>query len=190
MRQPHVPTRNAPTFSLRFTKKRHPGVDSVLGSLASGIILLAAATAVHPPYRLIYNASPSAPIGWYVVHPVRSLPVGARVLLWLPPDARELADGRHYLPGSVPALKFVAAAAGDRVCEKAGIVAINKRVMARAKPFDGAGRKLVAWSGCKTLSAAELFVLNTENDGSFDSRYFGPIERHTVIGAALPIWTW
>jgi type IV secretory pathway protease TraF len=143
----------------------------------------------HPPYRLIYNASSSASVGWYVVRPVHSLPVGARVLLWLPPGARRLADERQYLPSSVPALKRIAAAAGDRVCEKAGIVSINERVVVRAKPSDPAGGRLFAWYGCKTLLAAELFVLN-ENEGSFDSRYFGPVDRLAVIGAAFPIWTW
>jgi signal peptidase I len=100
-----------------------------------------------------------------------------------------LADGRHYLPSSVPALKRIVAAAGDRVCEKAGIVTINGRVIARAKPIDHAGRRLVAWHGCKTLPATEIFLLN-ENDGSFDSRYFGPVDRRRLIGAAFAIWTW
>lgn len=185
---------NKKSFGFLLTSKRlwttrHQRADGALGSLAVGLVLLAAASVVHPPYQLIYNASPSAPIGWYVVRPARSLPIGARVLLWLPPDARRLADERHYLPATVPALKQIVAAAGDWVCEKAGIVAINRHAVARAKPFDGNGRKLVAWRGCKTLSASELFVLNTENDDSFDSRYFGPIGRNTVVGVAFPIWT-
>lgn len=186
---------NKKSFGFLLTSKRlwttrHRGADEALGRLVLGLVFLAAATVAHPPYQLIYNASPSAPIGWYVVRPARSLAVGARILLWLPPDARTLADERHYLPASVPALKQIVAAAGDWVCEKAGIVAINRRVIARAKPFDSSGRKLVAWCGCKPLSASELFVLNTDNNGSFDSRYFGPIDRNTVIGAASPIWIW
>jgi type IV secretory pathway protease TraF len=100
-----------------------------------------------------------------------------------------LADRRHYLPSSVPALKRIVAAAGDGVCEKAGIVTINGRVIARPKPSDHAGRRLVAWHGCETLSAAHIFVLN-ENDSSFDSRYFGPVDRRSLIGAVFPIWTW
>jgi conjugative transfer signal peptidase TraF len=185
---------NKKSFGFLLTAKRlwinrNPRAERVLGSLALGVVLLAAATLFHPPYRLIYNASPSAPLGWYVVRPARSVSVGARVLLWLPPGARMLADGRHYLPSSVPALKRIVAAAGDRVCEKAGIVTINGRVIARAKPIDHAGRRLVAWHGCKTLPATEIFLLN-ENDGSFDSRYFGPVDRRRLIGAAFAIWTW
>ena len=184
---------NKKSFGFLLTGKRlwitrHPRADRVFRSLAVGLVLLSAATVFHPPYRLIYNASSSAPLGWYVVRPARSVHVGTRVLLWLPPAARMLADARYYLPSSVPALKRIVAVAGDRVCEKAGIVTVNGRVIARAKPFDHAGRRLVAWHGCETLSTADIFVLN-ENDSSFDSRYFGPVDRHTLIGAAVPIWT-
>jgi len=185
---------NKKSFGFLLTGKRlwitrHPRSDRVLRNLAVSLVLLSAATVYQPPYRLIYNASSSAPLGWYVVRRARSVPVGARVLLWLPPGARMFADRRHYLPSSVPALKRIVAAADDRICEKAGIVTINARVIARAKPFDHAGRRLVAWHGCETLSAAHIFVLN-ENDSSFDSRYFGPVDRRSLIGAVFPIWTW
>ena len=62
-----------------------------------------------------------------------------------------MADERHYLPSTVPALKRIAAAAGDRVCENIGIVTINERVVAWAKSSDPGGRRLFAWYGCKCV---------------------------------------
>ena len=103
---------NKKSFGFLLTDKclwitRHPRADGVLRNLTVGLVLLSAATVFHPPYRLIYNASSSAPLGWYMVQPARSVPVGTRVLMWLPPGARMLADSRHYLPSSVPALKRI-----------------------------------------------------------------------------------
>jgi type IV secretory pathway protease TraF len=35
----------------------------------------------------------------------------------------------------------------------------------------------------------ELFLLNSSHPASFDSRYFGPLDRSFVIGKAVPLWT-
>ena len=156
-----------------------------------GAITIATAALAERRHRLVYNPSGSAPRGWYAVQPVTSLPpVGSLMLVWLPGAARRLADERRYLPESVPALKRVVAGPGDQVCELNGRVTVNGHPLAFARSHDGAGRPLVAWSGCQTLAAAQLFLLNTENGASFDGRYFGPINRTQLVGAATPLWTW
>ncbi len=152
-----------------------------------GIIFSALAS---PAYRLIYNASDSVPRGWYWVRPAERLPIGALVLVRLPDAARQLADQRGYLPKSVPALKRIVATTGDRVCERLGRVTINGQSLARARARDGAGRLLTPWSGCRTLRNGELFLLNSSSGSSYDSRYFGPIDRSQVVGVTAPLWTW
>ena len=112
------------------------------------------------------------------------------MLVRLPRAARRLADERHYLPESVHALKRVVAGPGDQVCELNGHVTVNGHPLATAKSHDGAGRPLLAWSGCQTLATEQLFLLNSENAASFDSRYFGPIDRTQIVGTAAPLWTW
>lgn len=59
--------------------------------------------------------------------------------------------------------------------------------MAQAKLADTAGRPLPAWSGCIRLPDTQVFVLAADPD-SFDSRYFGPVDRANVLGTALPVW--
>jgi len=151
---------------------------------------MAVATVAQPSYKVLYSPTDSVPRGWYALRPALSLPVGALVLVRLPDLARRLADARRYLPATVPALKYIAANSGDRVCERRGEVMINGELIARARSQDGAGRVLSTWSGCRALAADELFLLNPRSDASFDSRYFGPVSRTRVIGVAFAIRTW
>jgi conjugative transfer signal peptidase TraF len=112
------------------------------------------------------------------------------VLVRLPKAAQQMAERRHYLPADVPVLKHIAALPGTKVCEQRGAVTVNGKFMARALSHDTSGRVLEPWSGCRDLAETEFFLLNSLNRASFDSRYFGPVQRSAVIGAAFPIWTW
>jgi conjugative transfer signal peptidase TraF len=108
----------------------------------------------------------------------------------LPAPIARIADERRYLPKSIPLLKQVAAVAGDRVCEPQGVVRVNDVVMARSLLRDGAGRPLSAWDGCRALGDQELFLIGLSDAASFDSRYYGPVTVESVIGVAVPLWTW
>jgi conjugative transfer signal peptidase TraF len=155
-----------------------------------GVLTVVLASIVRPPCRLIYNPSESAPRGWYRVGLPRDLAIDTFVLVRLPDAVARLADERRYLPRSVPLLKRVAAISGQRICERNGVVEIDGGPVARAKIRDGVGRRLDAWTGCRTLADGELFLLSRTTDSSFDSRYFGPIDHTRVIGRAVPVWTW
>jgi type IV secretory pathway protease TraF len=54
--------------------------------------------------KLVYNASDSAPRGFYIVARVAQLNVGDYVVARLPDGAAELAAKRGYLPRAVPIL--------------------------------------------------------------------------------------
>jgi conjugative transfer signal peptidase TraF len=140
--------------------------------------------------RLIYNPTTSAPKGWYVVDSPHELRVNDYVLAHLPRDAAVLANDRHYLPTSVPILKRIGAVGHQVVCSRDGNILIDDRVVARALPYDGAGKKLDVWKACRALAVDEIFLLSEANPASFDGRYFGPILRANVIGKARPLWTW
>jgi type IV secretory pathway protease TraF len=114
--------------------------------------------------------------------------VGALVLLRLPQPVRSLAAARGYLPDGVLLIKPLAGGTGDLVCRHGPRVAINGRAVARASDADRKGRRLPHWSGCRRLTAAQVFPLSLEPD-SFDGRYFGPLSRGTLRGTALPVWT-
>jgi conjugative transfer signal peptidase TraF len=157
---------------------------------ALGIAVIALPVAITAPTRLVYNATTSAPLGWYVVVPVQEAGVGDVVLVHLPSSAARIADERHYLPESVPILKRVGAVAGQWVCVQNYVLRIERELPVRLLERDGLGRPLTPWRGCRELDFDELFLLSYDSPASFDSRYFGPIPRRLVIGRAVALWTW
>jgi conjugative transfer signal peptidase TraF len=159
-------------------------------SAAIGIAAAAAPAAWRPPVRVAYNASASAPLGWYEVRAVESPQVGDYVIATLSNDAAALAAQRGYLPAGLPVLKQVAAVAGQHVCVRADAIAIDGAVSAHILRTDRFGRPLPAWHQCRSLIDGELFLLNASNAASFDSRYFGPVSLSAVRGEAIPLWTW
>jgi len=154
------------------------------------VAALAVPYALQLPVRLIYNATASAPLGWYAVVPESSPRVGDLVVTHLPADIAALAAERQYLPASVPLLKPVAALAGQTVCVDLHCATVNGRTEARLLARDGRGRPLTPWPGCRQLRPGEVFLLSHDNPASFDSRYFGPIPISLVVGRAVPLWTW
>jgi len=158
--------------------------------LAFGLAAIAAlgATAACPPRPLlVWNVSASAPTGLYGVEPWRTPARGDMVVAWTPLPWRRLAAMRHYLPANVPLVKRVAATSGDIVCEERGAIYVNGAWAAWRRPFDGAGRPMPAWHGCRTLGDGALFLLMDARD-SFDGRYFGPTESGDVVGRASLLW--
>lgn len=157
--------------------------------VAAGLALvgLAAPLALDPVPRLVWNASASAPIGLWRITPGASVAVGDSVLVEPPPAARHLAAQRHYLPANVPMIKTIAAVSGDRVCARETAITIDDRLAAVRRLADRQGRKLPWWRGCLRLSGGQVMLLNSAPD-SFDSRYFGPVEKGAIIGKATPLW--
>lgn len=154
-----------------------------------GLLLLALAGVIKPSARLIYNTSESAPLGWYLVRPAEELTLGQYVLARLPHDVAALAAVRGYLPRGVPILKRIAALPGQQLCTNGSSVEIDARVVVQALDGDHLGRALPHWHGCRTLLADELFLLNADHADSFDSRYFGPLDRSFVQGIAVRLST-
>jgi conjugative transfer signal peptidase TraF len=157
---------------------------------AIGIAAAAAPAAWQPPVRIAYNASASAPLGWYQIHAVASPRMGDYVLAMLPNDTSALAAQRGYLPAGLPVLKQVAAVAGQHVCARSDAILIDDSASVRVLRSDRFGRPLPAWHQCRRLIDGELFLLNANNAASFDSRYFGPVLASAVRGQAIPLWTW
>jgi len=162
----------------------------ILSAAVLSMTVIVSASVIHMPYYLLYNPSESAPRGWYRVMPVNRIRVDEFVVVLLPESVSMLAAERRYLPRNVPLLKPVAAVGGMSVCEANGVLSINGMSVAHARRRDAVGRLLAAWSGCRRLADDELFLLSHYSDASFDSRYFGPVDRSAVHGRAIPLWTW
>jgi conjugative transfer signal peptidase TraF len=137
---------------------------------------------------LVFNATASAPIGFYRVLPLRPLQRGDLVLARTPVSVRSLAAERHYVPLKVPLVKRIAAMAGATVCAAGRAIIIDGRYVADRASADRQGRPLPAWTGCRVLAADEIFLLMEDVPDSFDSRYFGPVLVDAVIGRLSPLW--
>ena len=146
------------------------------------VLALAIASTVSLPKKLIYNASASAPIGFYWIAD-RPIERGDYVLARVPERVRKLVEERGYLPADVPLIKRVTGVDGDEICRFGQEILINKTLVAVALERDPSGRELPRWSGCVLLEREDFFLLQ-DHPRSFDSRYFGPVGRRLIIGRA------
>lgn len=160
---------------------------SLLVTAMVGITLVANPNAQQ--IRLVYNATPSAPLGWFLVKLHAQVRLGDLVLARLPQSAAELANERGYLRLGTPVVKRVAAIEGQVACSGGSGIRIDGRDVAAALSHDPNGRPLSTWRGCREL-ADEVFLLGHRSRASFDSRYFGPVARSAIMGRVEPLWTW
>jgi conjugative transfer signal peptidase TraF len=155
----------------------------IIGAIAGLVCVFALADIFKPatPY-IFYNKSESAPIGWYRLTPNRTVKRDVMVAAFAPEKARNMAATRDYLPAHVPLLKTVWAAAGDEICSENGRVTAPNRPVIKAQAQDAFGRNMPSWSGCITLSDNQYFLVSPHVQNSWDSRYFGPVERDNILG--------
>lgn len=183
--------RDAPLLAwgdaLRAAKTRRARLRRRIAITGAGIAVLLASAAIRPAPRLVWNASPSAPIGLYAISPSAPAEPGEMVIARVPDPFRRLAAERHYLPLNVPLVKRVAAQAGDEVCALGQEIFVNGRWTAERRLADGQGRPMPMWSGCIRLHGSQLFLL-MDNPASFDGRYFGATEGRDIIGKARLLW--
>jgi conjugative transfer signal peptidase TraF len=161
---------------------------TTLALAAVGLGLFGLAALGRPAPLVAYNASASAPLGFYRVLPAGALHPGDLVLVHTPMAVRRLAAKRGYLPATVPLVKRIAALDGDTVCAIDHAITINGRHVADQLAADRMGRPLPRWTGCRTLHAGEIFLLMVGVPDSFDGRYFGPAPASAVIGRLVPLW--
>lgn len=163
------------------------GYKTWLFATAIGITLMALSATVVLPKRVIWNASPSVPIGFYWVN-YDAPKLDDIVLIELPEPYKTLANQRNYLPKNAPALKRIRGVSGASICRFERNILIDGVTVSTAQLSDIRSLKLPEWSGCTTLDEDEVFLLS-DHPKSFDGRYFGPIKRDYILGIAVPIWT-
>jgi type IV secretory pathway protease TraF len=146
-------------------------------------VLAGAAISMHGRPLIIYNPSQSAPQGFYVR---RDGPpqVGDFVTIAAVNAAANYAAARGFTDRTDRFIKRVAATTGQTVCADGARISIDGRSAATRAEYDSSGRALPTWSGCRTLSEDEVFLLG-DTDDSFDGRYWGPTPLSHIDG----VWT-
>jgi conjugative transfer signal peptidase TraF len=166
--------------------RRLKKVATMLGGAAA--LIAPIVLEITPAY--VWNASESVPIGLYRVQQANRLFVTELVAVQPPDPLATFLDLNGYLPAGLPMLKRVLALPGQTVCRSGLTVSVDAIEMGEAQDRDGRGRPLPKWQGCRVVGEGELFVMNWQSANSLDGRYFGFLPASSVVGRALPVWTW
>ena len=156
----------------------------VLGALSLAALCTASLVQIVRPSvpRLLYNPSPSAPIGWYRLRPDVYAKRDDLVAALAPVSGAALALERDYFPPNIPLIKTVWAVSGQQICHLDGQVLVQGRPALIVLKHDVLGRALPSRSGCYELLKDEVFLVSNDVQTSFDSRYFGPVKRDNLLG--------
>lgn len=165
------------------------GRRAIITAMLAGVALI-----VGPPWsghqpRYIWNASASAPIGLYRIAPADGIEVTDLVVVLPPEPLATFLDERGYLPRGAPLLKRVLALSGTKVCREDAEITAYDTTYGTARERDSRGRRLPVWQGCGTVAADEAFLMNWKTADSLDGRYFGPLPLSSIVGRAVPVWT-
>lgn len=167
-----------------------PEIAAVIAALLGAIVIAGLCG-----YRI--NLTPSQPLGlWRIVKLERAAAVGDLVFV-CPPQTAAMQEARRrgYLraglcPGSVaPLVKTVIAVAGQRV-EIGVSVNIDGHPVAHSdlQHRDGEGRPMRPFGG-GIVPTGSVF-LHSSFEGSYDSRYFGPVPASGILGLAREVLTY
>lgn len=141
------------------------------------------------PIKLMWNASASAPIGFYTIDFAAPFEVTDLVAVDAPEPFATFMAERGYLPKGVPLLKRVLGVPGQIVCRSNLTITVDGIEVGAALERDRIGRALPGWQGCRRIHTGEVFLMNWQVRDSLDGRYFGLTSTDQIIGRAVPLWT-
>lgn len=89
-------------------------------------------------------------------------------------------------------MKMSLAAKSDKVRVTDQGVFVNGVLLPYSKPrsMDKSGRPLPIYRADIVLSVNDVLLMSNVSEHSFDSRYFGPVNRSQIQGVIRPIFTW
>jgi conjugative transfer signal peptidase TraF len=147
------------------------------------------------PLRI--NLSASMPRGIYLLSGDSGINVGDFVMVCLDHPLAQFALQRRYLhrgncaDGSQPLLKQVVAMGSDEVVLLTNTIMIHHKTLPHSSTFrvDSINRPLPEISrGLYILKANQLWLYGTDSAKSWDSRYFGAVDRSEVMSVVKPLF--
>lgn len=167
---------------------RSLGAISLLGALL--IFILSSALSF---YGVRVNLTDSAPHGIWVVRAFEATKLRRGLLVDICPPTLPITNimkDRGYLgPGQcngvMPLLKPVVAISGDVVSVTKSGVMVNGKLLSNSSSLNA-----IPGVPCGTykVKSGEVWVISSYSSGSFDSRYFGPVNLSGINGVADPVY--
>ncbi len=148
---------------------------TILAALCA--LAMLAVASVRSGDLVLYNHSPSLPVGLYVR---AGAPVGPGAIITVRAldVAPEAARQRQFDGPSDRFIKRVAATAGAEVCVDGASLTVDGVIAARIHDSAAAPP---GWAGCRALEDGEILLLG-DTDDSFDGRYWGPVSAALIEG--------
>jgi len=143
---------------------------------------------------LRWNTTESEPRGlWWSASIGEHVEAGEYVAVCLPatPVVLLYVGPGDCQNGLKPLLKTIGAVAGDTVELSAEGVRVNGLLLQNTAPLehDDFGRPLIAWPfGTYHIQPGEVWLLSTYSPRAFDSRYFGPVDVHSIVARGVPLF--
>ena len=138
-------------------------------------------------YGIVYQNTPSMPMGYYLTYPQQHFDTGDRVVLQPARESRHFARRHGYAGHSRPMLKEIRAQAGDFVCIRDKALIINQHQRYQRYQYDRKGQPLPRPTLCRRLRSGEYIVIGTSSPYSFDSRYNGIVQQQQIIAKAVKL---
>jgi conjugative transfer signal peptidase TraF len=139
-------------------------------------------------FFFIIQISSSVTPGIYLKKSVpETIAIGQMVLFEIPPEIKSFMIDRQWIPSHVTyyLMKPVAAKSGDHISVTDKGIFINKIFKGSVKNFDQQGLILPQYHFNGDLKQNTYFLLASAHN-SFDSRYFGPIHKRSIISIVEP----
>jgi len=172
---------------LKLTKKKL----IILICIFSFAFLILISALFIPKYRIIINPSNSLPKGLYLHTPFKNSEIKIQTILYFSLDSslKLMLKDRLWFPQDIPLMKKVYALPGDSITFDGKEVFINGKLFGLRLDKDSEGKK-IPWliEGTIVLLNNQYFVGSSRLD-SFDSRYFGPVQKEQILGICYPLWT-
>ena len=139
--------------------------------------------------KVVYQNTKSMPVGYYFIYPMTSTHLNTGEVVLIKPKAEVLnfLIHRKYIEKKMPLLKVIKAGPGDYVCYKDKGVMVNYSDFYPIYHYDKQGKVLPKIDFCSTLKSGEYFVVGQSSQYSFDSRYFGIIQKKQIMGKAIQL---
>jgi type IV secretory pathway protease TraF len=131
---------------------------------------------------LLFNHSPSVPVGFYIRDSGDPAP-GMFVTVRAHDVAPVEAVAHHFDDEGDRFIKRLAAVAGQYVCSDGRVLRVDGVAVATVQARAGVPQ---GWVGCRTLASSEILLLGDSAD-SFDGRYWGPIRSDLIEGVWRPL---